>query len=92
MQYEELVKVILGEYDNDARQLAAQSELERLTFEQAMLEVDSNSLDCGLTFLVDKINVLTPQAPPEFRLDDHKKGSSERQFSTPSGPRHLSGK
>lgn len=67
MRYEEFVKVILDEYDNDARQLAAQSELERLTFDQAMLEVDSKSLDSGLTFLVDKINVLTRQASPEFR-------------------------
>lgn len=33
MSYEELVKVLLDEYDNDARQLAAKSELERLTFD-----------------------------------------------------------
>ena len=72
MRYEELVKVVLDEYDNDARQLAAQSELERFTFDQAMEEVDSKSLDAGLSCLVDKINVLTPQASPEFRSEEHK--------------------
>ena len=73
MRYEELGKVLLDEYENDARQLAAQSELERLTFDQAMMDGDAKSLDAGLTFLVDKINVLTPQASPEFRSEEHKK-------------------
>ena len=38
-----------------------------------MLEGDSKSLDAGLTYLVDKINVLTPQASLEFRSEEHKK-------------------
>lgn len=73
MSYDELVKVLLDEYDNDARQLAAQSEIERLAFDQSMLEEDSQSLDAGLRYLVDNINVLTPRSSPKFRSDEHKK-------------------
>lgn len=75
MRCEELVKVITDEYDNEARQLAAQSELERLTFYQAMIEGDSKRLDAGLTYLVDKIHC----------SEEHKNDSSARQFSTQTG-------
>ena len=82
MRYKELFKVLMDDYGNDARQLAAQSELERLTFDQAMLEGDLKSLDADFTYLVDKINVLTPQACPEFRSEEHKTDSFARPYFT----------
>lgn len=73
MPYKALVKVPLDGYDSDALQLAAKSELQGFTFDQAMLEVGSNSLNNRLTYLVDKINVLTAQPSPEFRSEEHKR-------------------
>lgn len=72
ISYVELSKIPLDDHDNDARQPAAQSELERLPFDQAIVEGGSKGHDAGITYHVDKINVLNPQAAPEFRGEEHK--------------------
>ena len=72
MNYIELVQVMLSEYDSDARQLEAQSELEMLSIEKIMREEDVTSLNVGLDRLVTRVNNLTPQCPEQFRSEKHK--------------------
>lgn len=72
MDFEALAKVMVDEYDSDARQLAVHSELDRLSLDRVMKDQQIVDLDAGLTLLVDRINVLTPQCPPNFRSDGNK--------------------
>lgn len=73
MRYEEIVKVLLNEYDKAARQLAAQSDSEGLIFDQSMIERVSKTLGTEFTSVLDKINVLTAQVSLEIRSADYKK-------------------
>lgn len=67
MPSQEILEAMLNEYDNDASQLAAKAEMECITMDEMMKEKDITDSDSGLTHLLDKINVLTSQAPPHFR-------------------------
>lgn len=75
---------MLNEYDNDALLIATRAELERITIDQVMKDKDLTDSDSGLTQLVDKINALTPQAPPQFRSDEHKKRFLRKAVHTQS--------
>lgn len=59
MDYDQLVNVILTEYDSDARQLEAQSELELLTLDNIMEEDSVTTVNVGLDRLVTPVNQLT---------------------------------
>jgi len=72
MDFESLESVMVKEFDSDARQLAVHSELDRITLERVMAEAEITDTDSGLTALVEKINILTPQCPPNFRSEDNK--------------------
>ena len=72
MSYDELVEVMTGEYDNEARQLSVLTELSTLTFEKIRRKADVSDADECLTRLVDTINSLAPQCPPAFRRDENK--------------------
>jgi len=72
MDFDTLASVMVEEYDSDARQLAVHSELDRITLARVMSDNDIADLDTGLTTLVEKINVLTPQCPAHFRSDENK--------------------
>ena len=72
MGYRQLVRVMIDEYDSDARRLAVQSELEMLTLHRLMVEKGISDEGVGLSKLVERINVLTPQCPPNFRSESNK--------------------
>jgi len=72
MDFDTLASVMVEEYDSDARQLAVHSELDRITLARVMSDDDINDLDTGLTTVVEKINVLTPQCPAHFRANENK--------------------
>ena len=72
MSYEQLVGMMLTEYDNDARQLAAQSELENITLRKVMKEEEITDLGRGLKRLIDRIVKLNPQCPQEFRTEKNR--------------------
>lgn len=72
MSYREQFEVMLKEYDHDARQLEAQSELECLTLTKIMKETDATNVSVGLDRLVTRINTLTQQCLSLCRSDNHK--------------------
>ena len=72
MTYEQMRNVMINEYDSDARRLQVQSELENLRLADLMAEKSITDQSAGLTELVDKINSMVPQCPPEFRSEQNK--------------------
>lgn len=72
MPYNEMVQVMLKEYVSDARQMQAKGTLETLRLRSFMQERDLEDVSDGLTKLVERINELSPQCPPDFRSDAHK--------------------
>ena len=72
MDFEALADMMIEEYDSDARQLAVQSELEKLRIEKYMKEKEITTVSEGLSSLVDRLNALTPQCPKNFRHDSNK--------------------
>jgi len=58
---------MLKELDSDARQLVIHSEMDRITLERVMAGAEITDTDCGLTALVEKIKILTPNCPQNFR-------------------------
>ena len=74
MTYDELVKFMRTGFDNNARQLAIESDLETLTLEKIMRdnEIISSTIivdaNMGLTKLADKINSLFPQMPNQSQF------------------------
>lgn len=72
ISFNQLAVVMITEYDSDAQRLAIQSELKILILENFMKNrkiVDDAS---GLTKIVEHVNVLTPQGPPNFRSENNK--------------------
>lgn len=72
MSFSQLAEVMVREYDSDARRLAIQSELEILTMEKFMRDREITDDATGLAKIVEHINVLTPQGPPNFRSENNK--------------------
>ena len=72
MSFDELAKTMIHEYDSDARRLAVQSELEMMTLSRVMLNHDITDEGDALNKIVYRINILTPQCPPEFRSESNK--------------------
>jgi len=72
MEFDTLARVIVEEYDSDARKLAVHSEIDRITLVRVMNDNDITDLEIGLTTLVEKINVLTRQCPAHFCSDENK--------------------
>eukprot|EP00171_Calliarthron_tuberculosum_P020181 IDg20181t1 len=70
--FEDIIKMMMGEYNSNSRQLQVQSVLETLKLKTFMTEKEVSSLSVGLTKLVDHIERLSPQCPPGFRGDSHK--------------------
>jgi len=64
--------LLVRHYDSDARQLAAQSDLESTNIETFMRLNNFSNLRTGLEQLVEKIEGITPQCPPAFRSQEHK--------------------
>ena len=69
MNFNELVRVMVTEFGSDARQLTLQSTLEPLTLTDFMQAEDTTDIATGLASLIERINLLAPQAPPPFRSD-----------------------
>lgn len=63
MPFDQLGKVMVDEYDNDARQLTVQSRLELTTLDKLMTDEDVTDVNIGLEKLVNKIANLVPQNP-----------------------------
>lgn len=74
MPFKEFVLIMIENYDSDTHQLSTQAQLERITIEQVMRYGEITELDKRITTLMDKINVLTPHAPPIFRSDEKNRG------------------
>ena len=70
MDFEEMAKMMVLEYNSDARQLQFQGRLETLRLH--MSEEDVSSPSKGLTQIIDIIERLTPQCQPQFRSDANK--------------------
>ena len=72
MTFDEMARMMVKEYNSDARQLQVQGILETLRLDKYMAEQGLTSPSEGLTKLVDLIERLTPQCQPQFRSDANK--------------------
>ena len=72
MNFEEMAKMMVLEYNSYARQLQVQGRLETLRLERHMSEQDVSSPSEGLTQIIDNLERLTPQCQPHFRSDANK--------------------
>lgn len=72
INFRQLMKVMLDEYDSEARRLYVQSELEMLTLKKIMSDHQLIEEGAGLAKLVDRINILLPQCPTNFRSESNK--------------------
>lgn len=72
MSYPELVALMVKEFDSDARQLQVQSDLAVLRFGVFVAANNITADSAGLTAIVNEINHLVPQCPPEFRSQSNK--------------------
>ena len=72
MTYDEKKKIMLKEYDNDARQVQVKGKLDSIRLKSFMIENEISDQAEGLTNLVEKIEKLSPQTHPDFRTDRHK--------------------
>ena len=73
MTFEQLEKMMVDEFDNNARQLTIYAELESITIEKVMEDANTTDFDAGLTKLVEKINLLFPHCPETFRNESQKR-------------------
>ena len=72
MDFEEMAKMMVLEYNSEARQLQVQGRLETLRLERHMSEQDVSSPSEGLTQIIDILERLTPQCQPQFLSDANK--------------------
>lgn len=72
MPYNDMVRVMLKEYVSDARQMQVKGTLETLRLRSFMKEKELEDVSEGLSKMVEHINELSPQCPPDFRSDAHK--------------------
>ena len=72
MTYDELVKAMRTGFHKHARQLAIESELEKLTLEKIMRDNEIVNTNVGLTKLADKIKSLFPQMPIQSQFPKNK--------------------
>ena len=72
MSYEQIVDVMKKGFDNNARQLAIELELENLTLDKVMKDSDIIDANMGLTKLADKINSIFPQMPIQSQFPKNK--------------------
>eukprot|EP00171_Calliarthron_tuberculosum_P004009 IDg4009t1 len=70
--FDDVVTLMMGEYNSDSRQLQVQSSLENLRLSKFMAEKEISSLSDGLNKMVEHIECLTPQCPLGFRGDSNK--------------------
>lgn len=66
MNFEELVDVILREYESDARQLEAQSEIESLSLETILSQNGITRLSLGLDQVVATVDNLISSTLANF--------------------------
>lgn len=72
MSYDEKAQTMLQEYVSDACQLQVKGTLETLRPRTFMTDKNINDVSEGRTKIVEHINAMTPQCPPDFRSDTHK--------------------
>lgn len=72
MRYDEKAQTMLQEYVSDACQLQVKGTLETLCLRTFMADKNINDVSEGRTKIVEHINAMTPQCPPDFRSDTHK--------------------
>lgn len=67
-----MASLMEAEYDSPMHQAKVQAEIESLCLPVFMCENELSSLPEGLTKIVDRIKVLTPQDPLPFRDEQTK--------------------
>lgn len=72
ISYDEKAQTMLQEYVSDACQLQVKGTLETLRPRTFMTDKNINDVSEGRTKIVEHINAMTPQCPPDFRSDTHK--------------------
>lgn len=72
MSFSAIVALMEAEFDSAASQSTVQVELERLHLHTFMSENEITSTPTELSKVVDRINMVTPQAPSLFREEQHK--------------------
>ena len=72
MIFDEMARMMIREYNSDARQLQVQGRLDTLRLDKCMAEHQITSHSEGLTKIVDLIERLTPQCQPQFRSGANK--------------------
>ena len=72
MKFEEMVEMMMVEYDSDARREQVLTHLQNLNLKSHMKKEEITDEHEGLTSIVNIVHKLTPQCPPEFRSEAHK--------------------
>ncbi len=72
MTYKEIKKLLLKEYNSDARQIQVKGKLDVIRLSNVMTEYCIKDLSTGLRKLVSLIEDLVPQCHPDFRTESHK--------------------
>lgn len=67
MTFDEMAKMVIEEYNSEAKQLQVQSILKNLHFDRCMTETETSNQSEGVLQLVDVIERLMPQCQPQFR-------------------------
>ena len=71
MDYDQIVMIMRMEFNSNARQVQVQNALENLRPYRFMTKKDINSVSNGLNKIVNHIEKLTSQCPPDFRQEPH---------------------
>ena len=72
MSFDEIARIMIREYNSDARQLSLQGMLETLRLEKYISEHNISNHSVGLTKVFELIDRLMPQCQPQFRSDPNK--------------------
>ena len=69
MTFENMVDMMMTEYDSDARREQVLTHLRNLSLRSQMKKDGMSDEHEGLTMIVNMVQKLTPQCPPEFRSE-----------------------